>query len=162
MTGKKVAQYGLLVALAMVLSYIEAQMPAFFMVPGMKLGLTNVVVLVALYRMRNRDALLINGVRIVLVALTFGNTFSMLYSLAGGALSFLAMLAGKLSKAFSVVGVSVLGGVAHNIGQILVAIAVLENGNLAYYLPFLLISGLGAGVLVGVLGGQLVRRLPRG
>ena len=160
MTGKKVAQYGLLVALAMVLSYIEAQMPAFFVVPGMKLGLTNVVVLVALYRMKSRDALIINGVRIVLVALTFGNTFSMLYSLAGGVLSFLAMLIGKRCKAFSVVGVSVLGGVAHNIGQILVAVAVLENGNLAYYLPFLLIFGLGAGVLTGVLGGQLIRRLP--
>lgn len=160
MAGKRVAQYGLLVALALVLSYIEAQIPAFFVVPGMKLGLTNVVVLVALYRMGSKDALILNLVRILLVAFTFGNTFSMLYSLAGGILSYLAMLAGKKSKAFSTVGVSVMGGVAHNIGQILMAIAVLETGKLVYYLPFLLVSGLGAGVLVGVLGGQLIRRLP--
>lgn len=159
MAGKRVAQYGLLVALALVLSYIEAQIPAFFVVPGMKLGLTNVV-LVALYRMGSKDALILNLVRILLVAFTFGNTFSMLYSLAGGFFSYLAMLAGKKSKAFSAVGVSVLGGVAHNIGQILVAMAVLETGKLVYYLPFLLVSGLAAGVLTGVLGGQLIRRLP--
>ena len=160
MAGKRVAQYGLLVALALVLSYIAAQIPAFFVVPGMKLGLTNVVVLVALYRMGSKDALILNLVRILLVAFTFGNTFSMLYSLAGGFFSYLAMLAGKKSKAFSAVGVSVLGGVAHNIGQILVAMAVLETGKLVYYLPFLLVSGLAAGVLTGVLGGQLIRRLP--
>ena len=160
MSGKQVAQYGLLAALALVLSYIEAQIPAFFVVPGMKLGLTNVVVLAALYRMGNRDALILNGIRIVLVAVTFGNLFSMLYSLAGGFLSYLAMAAGKKSGAFSIVGVSVMGGVAHNIGQILVATAVLETGKLVYYLPFLLISGLGAGVLVGALGGWLIRRLP--
>lgn len=160
MRGRKTALYGLLVALALVLSYVEAQIPAFFVVPGMKLGLTNVVVLAALYRLGGRDALILNLVRIVLVAFTFGNLFSMLYSLAGGILSFLAMAAGKKSGKFSIVGVSVLGGVAHNIGQILVAMAVLENRNLAWYLPFLLASGLGAGVLVGVVGGQLVKRLP--
>ncbi len=160
MRGKKVALYGLLTALALVLSYVEAQIPAFFVVPGMKLGLTNVVVLTALYRMGNRDALVLNVVRIVLVAFTFGSLFGMLYSLAGGILSFLAMIAGKKTGRFSVVGVSVLGGVAHNIGQVLVAMAVLENVALAYYLPFLLASGLGAGILVGVAGGLLVRRLP--
>ena len=160
MREKKVALYGLLTALALVLSYVEAQIPAFFVVPGMKLGLTNVVVLTALYRMGNRDALVINVVRIVVVAFTFGSLFSMLYSLAGGFLSFLAMAAGKKTGRFSVVGVSVLGGVSHNIGQVLVAMAVLENAALVYYLPFLLASGLGAGVLVGVAGGLLVRRLP--
>lgn len=160
MKGKKVALYGLLTAVALVLSYVEMQIPAFFVVPGMKLGLTNVVVLIALYRMGNRDALILNVVRIVLVAFTFGSLFSMLYSLAGGFFSFAAMYAGKKTGWFSIVGVSVLGGVAHNIGQVLVAMAVLENVALAYYLPFLLASGLGAGVLVGVAGGQLVRRLP--
>ena len=159
MKGRKIALYGLLTAAAMVLSYMEAQIPAFFVVPGMKLGLTNVVVLTALYRMDRRDALFLNLARIVLVGFTFGNLFSMLYSLAGGLLSFLAMAAGKKSGKFSMVGVSVLGGVAHNLGQILVAMAVLENRHLAWYLPFLLVSGLAAGVLVGVLGGQLVKRL---
>jgi len=159
MRERKVALYGLLTALAFVLSYIEAQIPVFFAVPGMKLGLTNLVILFSLYRMSSRDALLLNVVRMILVAATFGNLFSLAYSLAGGILSWLAMILLKRSKKFSMVGVSVAGGVAHNVGQILVAIFVLETGKLIYYLPVLLVSGLAAGVVVGILGGELVKRI---
>jgi len=159
MRERKVALYGLLTALAFVLSYIEAQIPVFFAVPGMKLGLTNLVILFSLYRMSSRDALLLNVVRMILVAATFGNLFSLAYSLAGGILSWLAMILLKRSKKFSMVGVSVAGGVAHNAGQILVAIFVLETGKLIYYLPVLLVSGLAAGVVVGILGGELIKRI---
>ena len=159
MRERKVALYGLLTALAFVLSYIEAQIPVLFVVPGMKLGLTNLVILFSLYRMSSRDALLLNVVRMILVAATFGNLFSLAYSLAGGILSWLAMILLKRSKKFSMVGVSVAGGVAHNVGQILVAIFVLETGKLIYYLPVLLVSGLAAGVVVGILGGELVKRI---
>jgi len=159
MRERKVALYGLLTALAFVLSYIEAQIPVLFAVPGMKLGLTNLVILFSLYRMSSRDALLLNVVRMILVAATFGNLFSLAYSLAGGILSWLAMILLKRSKKFSMVGVSVAGGVAHNVGQILVAIFVLETGKLIYYLPVLLVSGLAAGVVVGILGGELVKRI---
>jgi len=159
MRERKVALYGLLTALAFVLSYIEAQIPVLFAVPGMKLGLTNLVILFSLYRMSSRDALLLNIVRMILVAATFGNLFSLAYSLAGGILSWLAMILLKRSKKFSMVGVSVAGGVAHNVGQILVAIFVLETGKLIYYLPVLLVSGLAAGVVVGILGGELVKRI---
>jgi len=160
MAGKKVALYGMLTALAFVLSYVESLLPVYFAVPGMKLGLTNLVVLTALYRMRERDALLLNIVRIVLVGLTFGSMFSMLYSLAGGVLSWLVMTLLHRSPSFSITGVSIAGGVAHNVGQILVAICVLETTALIYYLPFLLISGLAAGAVIGLLGSQLVKRLP--
>lgn len=160
--SKKISTYGLLVALALVLSYLEAQIPVFFAVPGMKLGLTNLVVLAALYRLDEKSALILNIVRIVLVAFTFGNLFSMIYSLAGGMLSWLAMLLLKRTGAFSMVGVSVAGGVAHNIGQILVAILALETGKLIYYLPVLMLSGLAAGIVIGLIGGEIVKRLPAG
>lgn len=158
--NKRIPIYGLLTALALVLSYLEAQLPVFFAVPGMKLGLTNLVVLAALYRMDEKAALSLNIVRIVLVAFTFGNVFSMLYSLAGGILSWLVMILLKRSSRFSMVGVSVAGGIAHNIGQIVVACFVLETGKMIYYLPVLMISGLAAGIVIGLISGKIVRRLP--
>ena len=154
--------YGLLVALALVLSYVESQVPAFFIMPGMKLGLTNVVVLVALVRMGQRDALVINILRILIVGFTFSNTFSMLYSLAGGMLSWLAMSLMHRSGLFGIVGISVSGGVCHNIGQIIAAAMLVTVGSLLYYLPFLLLSGTVAGVMIGIISAAVVKRLPRG
>ena len=127
MKTKRIAAIGLLIALAMILSYVETLFPVFFAVPGMKLGLTNLVIIVALYTLKPMDAFLVNIVRIVLVAFTFGNMFSMIYSLAGGMLSFLVMYLLKRSDRFGAVGISAAGGVAHNLGQIIVAIFVLEH-----------------------------------
>lgn len=152
--------YGLLTALALVLSFVEAQIPAFFVLPGMKLGLTNIVVLIALYRMRPADALVINLLRIIIVAFTFGNTFSMLYSLAGGILSWLVMTLLKKSGRFGMTGVSVAGGIAHNIGQIIVAAVLVTIGSIFYYLPFLLLSGIGAGAAIGLVSALVAKRLP--
>ncbi len=157
---KQLPLWGLLTALALTLSYLEAQIPVFYAVPVLKLGLTNLVVLTALYRLDGRSAFLINLVRMILVAFTFGNMFSLLYSLAGGMLSWLVMVLLKKSHCFGVVGVSVSGGVFHNVGQILVAMAVLETSSLIYYLPFLLLSGLVAGIVIGLISGEIVRRLP--
>ena len=161
MKSREVAEYGLMVALAMVLSYVEAQMPVFFAVPGMKLGLTNLVVLIALVRRGEKSAFFINLVRIVLTAFTFGSMSAMLYSLAGGIASFLVMVICRRSRKFSLAGVSVAGGIAHNAGQILVAMFALETARLIYYLPFLMISGTAAGLAVGVIGGALLQRLPK-
>lgn len=158
--AKRVALRGVLVAAAMVLSWVEAQIPAFFAVPGMKLGLTNAVVLTALYLLSSRDAVVINLVRIVLVGFTFGSLFSMLYSLAGGLLSGAAMILLRRTGRFGPIGVSVAGGISHNVGQILVAMAVLESRYVLYYLPALWLSGLAAGTLIGVLCGVLIRRIP--
>lgn len=159
--NRMVAQYGLLVALALILSYVEAQIPAFFTVPGMKLGLTNVVVLFALYHMGSGSALLVNFLRIFLVSVLFGNGMSLAYSLAGGLLSWLVMTLLKKTGKFRIVTVSIVGGIAHNIGQILVAILVLETTALAWYLLVLWFTGLGSGFLIGLLGGELCRRLEK-
>ena len=155
----RAARYGLLTALALVLSWLESMVPAPGTLPGMKLGLTNLVVLFALYRMGLRDAAAISLARVVLVAATFGNAYSFAYSAAGAVLSLAVMAGLRASKKFSIVGVSVAGGVCHNIGQILVAMAVLGTARLAWYLPGLLLSGLTAGAAIGALGGVLVERV---
>ena len=158
--SSRIALRGLLIALALVLSWVESRIPVFFAVPGMKLGLTNLVVLIALYRLSAPDALLINIVRILLAGLTFGNMFSVVYSLAGGMLSFLVMLVLKRSGRFHMVTVSITGGVFHNVGQIIVAILVLGSGYVTWYLPVLWISGIAAGAVIGLISAQIVRRLP--
>lgn len=160
MSSKKIARYALMVALAMVLSWMESLVPVSTAVPGVKLGLTNLVVIFALYRMSLRDAAAVSFIRVLLVSFTFGNAYAFAYSLAGAALSLAVMALLKKTGKFSMVGVSVSGGVCHNVGQILVAMAVLGTGKIALYLPVLLISGLGAGVAIGVVGALLVSRVP--
>lgn len=157
----KVAWMGLLVAVAMVLSWIEAQLPVMAAVPGVRLGLTNLAVLVALYQQGAREAMFLNVLRIVLVGITFGNLSAMLYSLAGGICSGIVMLIMKKTGKFGVVTVSVAGGIFHNVGQILVAMAVLETRAVLYYLPVLWFSGIAAGACVGLLCAYVLKRLPR-
>lgn len=155
----KVALRAVLVALAMIFSWIEAQIP--YPVPGAKLGLTNLVVLIALYRLSIRDAIGINIVRILLVGFTFGNMFSLIYSLSGGILSGLIMILMKKTGKFHITAVSLAGGIVHNIGQILVAMYVLETRAMISYLPVLWITGMAAGVVVGILGSMVLIRLPK-
>lgn len=159
MKTKKLATYGLLVALAFILSYVETLFPLPLPIPGMKLGLANLVVITALYGMGTKDALAMSIIRIILVGFTFGNLSVMAFSLAGGLLSWFLMAVFKKSKLFSIVGVSIIGGVSHNIGQILMAILIVDNINIVYYLPFLLISGVITGMLIGILGSIIVKRL---
>lgn len=160
MDAKRMAQYALLTALAMALGWLESLIPlAGAVPPGVKLGLTNLVVIFALYRMGPRDAAAISLVRVVLVSFTFGNSYSFAYSLAGAALSLIVMTLLKRSGHFSLLGVSVAGGVSHNVAQILVAMAVLETSRLVWYLPALLVSGVAAGVCVGAAGALIVRRV---
>ena len=159
MKASKVAQYGLIAALALVLSYLESLVPSLG-VPGVKLGLPNIAIVFALYRLGWRDACIISLVRVFLVFLLFGNGAGLAYSVVGAALSLALMGLLKKTGKFSSVGVSVAGGVAHNAGQILVAMALLETSRLAWYLPVLWLSGTVAGVLVGVVAGVLVKRVP--
>ncbi|HIR20031.1 MAG TPA: Gx transporter family protein [Candidatus Pelethomonas intestinigallinarum] len=160
MSSRRLARYALLTALAMALSWLESLVPLAGVVPpGVKLGLTNLVVIFALYRMSLRDAAVISLIRVVLVAFTFGNSYSFAYSLAGAALSLAVMALLKRSGKFSLLGVSVAGGVSHNIAQVLVAMAVLETARLAWYLPVLLVSGIAAGVCVGAAGALIVKRI---
>ena len=159
MKASKLAQCGLLIALALVLSYAESLLPALG-VPGMKLGLPNLVIVFALYRLGLWNAWCLSIVRVLLASALFGNGVSLAYSVAGAVLSLAVMGLLKKTDKFSTVGVSVAGGVAHNAGQILVAMALLETARLAWYLPVLWISGTVAGVLIGIASGELVKRVP--
>ena len=159
MRSSKLARYGLLIALALALSWLESLLPPLG-VPGVKLGLPNLAVVFALYRLGWKDAWVISLVRAALAALLFGSGVSLIYSAAGAVLSLTVMGLLKKTGSFSPVGVSVAGGVAHNAGQILVAMALLETSRLAWYLPVLWISGTVAGVLIGVVSGELVKRVP--
>ena len=161
MKTKRIACLGLFIALAFVLSYVEFLLPLNIGIPGAKVGLANLVVMVALYTLGKKDAALLSFVTVVLVGLTFGNLAMLLYSLAGAILSFLAMLIAKRTKLFSITGVSVLGGVFHNVGQIIVAMLVLETGSLLYYLPFLIVIGTISGVVIGLLSGMITARVGR-
>ena len=161
MNTKRVAYLGLLIALAFVFSYIEFLIPVNIGVPGAKLGLANLVIIVAMYTLNERDAFILSMIRIVLVGFTFANLASMLYSLAGGILSYIAMVIAKKTQKLSITGVSVLGGVFHNVGQIIMAIWVVKTASLVYYLPVLMVSGIVAGVAIGILGGMVTKRLKK-
>lgn len=157
--GKRTAFYGMFLALALVAGYVEQLLPINLGVPGIKLGLANIVTMVLLYTVGIRAAAGITAIRILLAGILFGTGFSIVYSAAGAVLSILVMTVLKSTKQFSCISVSVAGGVFHNVGQILVAILVLETGALVYYLPVLILSGLIAGIVIGILSGLLMRRL---
>ena len=147
------------VALAMILSFVESLVPPLSTVPGVKIGLSNIVTVFLLYRLGWREAGIVSIVRVLLSALLFGSAVSLFYSVMGALLSFFVMVFSKRLLPFSEIGVSVLGGVFHNAGQIIAAIILMENTAIAYYMVPLVISGTLAGIAVGVLGGIVTRRI---
>ncbi len=159
MSVKEITQFGMLIALAFIFSYVEAMVPFPIPVPGIKLGLANLVVVVTLYCMGIKEAFVISIVRIILVGFTFGSLSSMIYGLVGGLLSFAMMSIFKKLKVFSVMGVSMVGGVFHNVGQLIVAIFVTDTKALIYYFPFLLIAGVVTGTLIGIVGKLMIDRV---
>ena len=157
---KKIAIMGLLTALAFGLSYLELLIPFSALgIPGVKLGLANLVVMLALYTLGRKEAAVISLVRITLSFFIFGNLTSLLYSLAGGALSFIVMLILYDKAVFSKIGVSISGAAAHNIGQIIAASFLLGTNAIFYYLPFLLLCAILTGLLNGVLLSLILKRL---
>ena len=156
---KRLAIMGMLVAVAFVLSYIEAMIPIPLGLPGAKLGLANLAVLAALYLFGAKEAFGVSIVRLLLAAATFGNMAAFLYSFAGMLCSFFVMLLLKKTNKFSIVAVSCMGGVMHNMGQLLVAFLVLQTKALWAYLPLLVITGVVSGMIIGIIGGILVERL---
>ena len=157
----RVAQFGVFIALALIFGYVESLFPVFFVVPGMKLGLANLVTVIALYRMGGKEAFAILVVRILVSGFLFGNLFSILYAMAGGMLSFCAMVLAKKSDKFSIIGVSIAGGAFHNVGQLIVAALVVETYSVTYYLPPLLIAGEVTGWVIGVISGRMQRALQK-
>lgn len=161
MKVKNVAVLGLCVALAMIMSYIESLFPLNFAVPGIKMGLANIVIIFLLYRVGFKEAATVSLIRVFLVSLLFGNVMMMAYSLAGAVLSLSLMLVLKKSNRFSVIGVSIVGGVAHNAGQIIMAIILLGAKQIAYYLPVLAITGTVTGVLIGTGAAIVIKRIKK-
>ncbi|MDO5441095.1 MAG: Gx transporter family protein [Bacillota bacterium] len=159
LSSKQVATAALLAALALIFGYIEFLIPISLAAPGIKLGIANIVIVIALYKLGWKWALPINVVRVLLSALLFGSMFSALYSLAGALLSFTVMALLKACGKFSIVGVSMAGGVAHNVGQLLVACFAMQTFNVLYYYPVLLISGLATGIGIGILATLVLNKL---
>lgn len=156
---KNIPYYSLFTTVAVLVGYVEmlVQLPVF--IPGMKVGLGNVVIVTVLYLLGIKGAVTINLLKIFLTSLLFSGFGSFMYSLGGGLLSLFVMWIAKKSGLFSVIGISVLGGVFHNIGQLIVAVLIIENINLMYYGLVLLIFGVISGVLVGIVGNMMINRL---
>ena len=155
----RAAYFGVFTALALIFSYIETLIPIQFGVPGIKLGLANLIIVIVLYRTGWREALLLSVVRVVLAGFIFGNLFSIVYSLAGGIFSLAVMALLKRTDRFSVIGISIAGGVCHNIGQLIVAMVVVETYQVGYYLPVLLIAGVITGAVIGAVAGEVLKRI---
>ena len=162
METRKVVHMGMLIALAMILSFIESQIPAFVAIHGMKIGLANIAIVFALYTLDFRSALTISLIRVVLSSLLFGSVVSLLYSLAGALISLAGMVLLKKTGLFGVMGISVFGAVLHNLGQIAVAWFILKTQALVYYLPFLLFSAVAGGVVTGIIAAVLIKRIKGG
>lgn len=156
---RKIAFLGLSVTLAMILSFVESQIPVFTTIPGMKAGLPNLVMVFLLYRVGWKETVIVSLIRAFLVALLFGNLQSLIFSIAGAVLSLAGMILLKKTGLFSSIAVSVTGGVLHNVGQIIAACLWTGTVQIAYYLPALLVSGVCAGIAIGLIAGFLLKRL---
>ena len=156
---KRLVLLSMLTAVAMILSYVESLLPSVG-IPGVKMGLANIAVIFALFRFGWKEAAALSLVRVVLVSLLFGSVGAMLYSLAGAVLSLAVMALLRRIDRFSTVGISVAGGVAHNAGQILMAMLILQTKQLLGYLPVLAVAGIAGGVLTGLAAALLIRRFP--
>ena len=154
--SKKIALTALFTSFGIVLSYIETFIPIVG-IPGVKLGLANLVIMLSLYLFGIREAFCINLIRILLSGFMFANIFSIIYSLAGAFVSFIVMVIAK-KPGLSMVTVGILGGVFHNVGQIVVASFVVETYSVYSYIPVLIISGMITGTVIGVLSFLIKKR----
>ena len=159
MRTKKITQMGLLLATALVLSYLESLLPVVIAVPGVKIGLANIITMLLLYQYGGRRAFLFMVVRVVLSGFLFSGMAGIVYSLAGGICCIVVMELIRKIPYCSILGVSMAGAVSHNFGQILVAWLVMANSHILYYFPVLCISGLITGILIGLLSDILWKRL---
>lgn len=156
---EEIAMIGLMAAFAAILSYIEAIIPFSIWIPGAKLGLANIAIVVVLYIYSSKEAIIVNVVRIFVVGLLFGNMFSISFSIAGAIISFIAMMLVKKTDLFTAIGVSVIGGVAHNLGQMLVATFVVDTYSIVYYMPALMFTGIITGIIIGIVSRLIIKYL---
>jgi heptaprenyl diphosphate synthase len=159
---RKIALLGVLTSVALVLSYLEAMLPPISTaVPGIKMGLPNIIIIFLLYKFGLKEAVTVSIIRVFIVALLFGNVMTLAYSVAGAVLSLALMTLFMKIKLFSQIGVSIIGGISHNLGQILVAIFLFDTIQIGYYMIVLSITGTIAGVLIGIISSILVKKLEK-
>lgn len=157
MKTKQITQLGLLLSVSLVLAYLESLLPVMVAVPGVKLGLANIVTMLVLYHMGGKQAFFIMLFRVVIAGFLYSGIAGIVYGLVGGVCCIVVMVFLKRISVFSVLGVSMMGAVFHNVGQILVAVIVMENTGVIYYLPVLCISGILSGLIVGYLSHLLTK-----
>lgn len=157
--SQQIAIYGLLISLAAIVGYLESFIPMPFYLPGMKLGLSNSIILLSMYLIKPRSGIIINVVRIMILAFTFGNLFGMAYSFSGAFLSFVVMALAIKADYFSPMGVSMVGGCCHNLGQLMMALFLVNNLNLMYYLPILIVGGIVTGIINGLIMQEIYKRV---
>lgn len=159
----RLAMLGVFTAVALVLSYVESLLPPIWTaVPGIKMGLPNIIIIILLYKLGVKEAALVSLIRVLFSSfLLFGSGMMLIYSVVGATLSLVLMAICKKLNIFSTVGVSVVGGISHNLGQILVAIALFDTTQLGYYMIVLSVTGTIAGVFIGVAGALLLKRLEK-
>ena len=158
---KRLTTLAMMATFALILSYVESRIPALVAIPGVKVGLANIVVIFVLYKLGLKEAITISAIGVFIVAMLFGSPVSMVYSLAGAVLSLGLMILFKSIKGLSTIGVSVIGGIAHNAGQIIVACIIMDTAQISFYLPILAISGTVAGILVGIAGNLLLSKIKK-
>ena len=159
MKKSNVAFLGLFTAFAMILSFVERQIPTFVAIPGIKLGLPNIAIIAILYKFGKKEALIISLLRVLLTSLLFTNGITMLYGISGAILSFIVMV--LLKDKFNIITVSIMGGVVHNIGQIIVDYFILQTEQLMYWLPVLIISGVISGAVIGLIAALTYKKLEK-
>ena len=155
----KTAYLGVFASLAIIFGYLESLIPFHIGIPGVKLGIANIITVVMLYKMGTKEAGIITMVRVVVVGFMFSNAFSIIYSLAGCFMSLTTMHLLKKKDFFSIYGISMAGGVAHNVGQIAMASVLMETGSIWYYLPVLLVSGILTGLVIGIVSDEMLKRI---
>ncbi|MGM9642634.1 MAG: Gx transporter family protein [Eubacteriales bacterium] len=161
MKPKKVAFLSMCIALSLILSFVESQIPPLAAVPGVKVGLANLVMVFMLYKVGAKETAVVSIIRVLLAGLLFANPLSIIYSLAGATLSLIGMILLKKTGLFAPVTVSVVGGILHNVGQIITACILMETAQIAYYLPILIVSGTIAGIIIGFVAGLILKRLEK-
>ncbi len=159
MKTKRTVLLGMLIAISLVLGYVEFSLPNFVPIPGIKLGLANIPVMYALFKLKPIHTFTISIIRVTIISLAFGNLLYFAFSLAGAFCSILVMIILKKLQLFSLTGISICGGVCHNLGQIIIAVIVLDAPGLFYYFPFLLIAGIVAGIIIGLISKLLIERV---
>ena len=161
MKTNKITFLGIMLSLSLILSYVDSLIPLSTYVPGMKIGLANIITMYVLFNYRVRDAFIIMLLRVLISGLLFSGINSIIFGLTGGVLCIIFMTVSKKTRLFSVIGVSVIGSLSHNLGQVLAAFIIMDNINVMYYFPFLLITGLFTGAVIGYISGILIRRFEK-